>query len=39
MMDSALKAEVEGGLDVLKSRETLKGATAFTKGKGRHGSF
>tara|TARA_R110000787_G_scaffold1842_1_gene7795 strand:+ start:880 stop:1656 length:777 start_codon:yes stop_codon:yes gene_type:complete len=38
-MDSALKAEVEGGLDVLKSGETLKGATAFTKGKGRHGSF
>ena len=38
-MDDALKAEVEGGLDVLKSGETLKGATAFTKGKGRHGSF
>tara|TARA_R110000782_G_scaffold21964_3_gene58620 strand:- start:4021 stop:4797 length:777 start_codon:yes stop_codon:yes gene_type:complete len=38
-MDDALKAEVEGGLDVLKSGETLKGATAFTKGKGRHGTF
>ena len=38
-MDTALKAEVAGGLDVLKSGETLKGATAFTKGKGRHGSF
>ncbi|WP_373006891.1 crotonase/enoyl-CoA hydratase family protein [Hyphomonas sp.] len=38
-MDAALKAEVEGGLDVLKSGETLKGATAFTKGKGRHGTF
>lgn len=38
-MDAALKAEVEGGLNVLKSGETLKGATAFTKGKGRHGSF
>ncbi len=38
-MDAALKAEVAGGLDVLKSGETLKGATAFTKGKGRHGAF
>lgn len=38
-MDTALKAEVEGGLDVLTSGETLKGATAFTKGKGRHGTF
>jgi len=38
-MDTALKVEVEGGLDVLTSGETLKGATAFTKGKGRHGTF
>mgnify|MGYP005989396945 FL=1 len=38
-MDTALKAEVEGGLGVLKSGETLQGATAFTKGKGRHGVF
>lgn len=38
-MDTALKAEVEGGLGVLKSGETLQGATAFTKGKGRHGAF
>jgi len=38
-MDTALKAEVAGGLDVLKSGETLKGATAFSKGKGRHGAF
>jgi enoyl-CoA hydratase len=38
-METALKAEVEGGLDVLKSGETLQGATAFTKGKGRHGAF
>ena len=38
-MDTALKAEVAGGLDVLKSGETLQGATAFTKGKGRHGAF
>ena len=38
-MDAALKAEVEGGLDVLKSGETLKGATAFTNGKGRHGTL
>jgi enoyl-CoA hydratase len=38
-MDDALKAEVEGGLDVLKSGETLKGAAAFTQGKGRHGTF
>lgn len=37
-MDAALKAEVEGGLDVLESGETMKGATAFTKGKGRHGA-
>jgi enoyl-CoA hydratase len=38
-MDTALKAEVAGGLDVLKSGETLKGATAFSEGKGRHGAF
>lgn len=38
-MDTALEAEVAGGLDVLKSGETLQGATAFTKGKGRHGTF
>ena len=38
-METALKAEIEGGLDVLKSGETLQGATAFTKGKGRHGAF
>lgn len=38
-METALKAEVKGGLDVLKSGETLQGATAFTKGKGRHGVF
>ena len=38
-MDTALKAEVAGGLDVLKSGETLQGATAFTKGEGRHGAF
>ena len=38
-METALKAEVEGGLDVLKSGETLQGATAFAKGKGRHGAF
>ncbi|MEH6486925.1 crotonase/enoyl-CoA hydratase family protein [Hyphomonas oceanitis] len=38
-METALKAEIEGGVDVLKSGETLQGATAFTKGKGRHGAF
>jgi enoyl-CoA hydratase len=38
-MDTALKAEVTGGLDVLKSGETVRGATAFTQGKGRHGAF
>ena len=38
-METALKAEIEGGLDVLKSGETLQGATAFTKGNGRHGAF
>jgi enoyl-CoA hydratase len=38
-MDAALRAEVEGGLGVLRSGETLDGATAFAAGKGRHGAF
>tara|TARA_R110000751_G_scaffold62790_9_gene129903 strand:+ start:3877 stop:4653 length:777 start_codon:yes stop_codon:yes gene_type:complete len=36
---TALKVEVEGGMAVLKSGETVRGATAFTQGKGRHGKF
>ena len=37
--DAALIDEMRGGLDVLASGETVAGATAFTSGKGRHGTF
>lgn len=36
---SALKAEIEGGLDVIRSGETREGATRFKSGTGRHGQF
>lgn len=38
-IDEALKNEFEKGLASLGSGEALSGATAFTRGKGRHGSF
>ncbi len=38
-LDEALLNEYERGLTVIKSRETLTGATSFAAGKGRHGDF
>lgn len=36
---SAIIDEMQGGLDVIASGETLEGATRFASGAGRHGSF
>ncbi len=38
-LDDALLQETRIGLDVIRSGETLEGATRFAKGAGRHGSF
>jgi enoyl-CoA hydratase len=38
-LDQALVAETRGGLDVVRSGETLAGAERFAAGAGRHGSF
>lgn len=38
-LQDALKRETELGRDVIKSGETVDGATRFASGKGRHGSF
>jgi enoyl-CoA hydratase len=35
----ALRAEISGGIDVIKSGETQAGATRFKSGTGRHGKF
>jgi enoyl-CoA hydratase len=35
----ALRAESEGGLEVIRSGETREGATRFASGEGRHGAF
>jgi enoyl-CoA hydratase len=35
----ALGLEFEGGEAVVRSGETVAGATRFTEGAGRHGSF
>ena len=35
----ALRLETELGMDVIRSGETLEGATRFARGAGRHGSF
>ena len=35
----ALEGETERGIEVLKSGETLAGATRFKEGAGRHGQF
>ncbi len=37
--ETALTAEISGGMDVIRSGETVEGATAFKAGKGRHGEF
>ncbi|MFN8837305.1 MAG: crotonase/enoyl-CoA hydratase family protein [Burkholderiales bacterium] len=37
--DAAIDAEMQGGLDVIASGETIRGAAAFAKGQGRHGAF
>lgn len=36
---SAILDEMQGGLDVIASGETLEGAKRFASGTGRHGSF
>ncbi len=38
-MDEALVNETRRGIDVVRSGETLAGATRFAKGAGRHGAF
>jgi len=38
-LDSALAFETKLGLEVIRSGETLEGATRFADGAGRHGSF
>jgi len=38
-LDDALREETRLGLEVIRSGETREGATRFTKGAGRHGSF
>ena len=38
-IDAAMAGEYRGGLEVVRSGETLSGATRFAQGAGRHGSF
>lgn len=38
-LDEALRNETRLGLDVIRSGETLEGATRFARGAGRHGRF
>jgi enoyl-CoA hydratase len=38
-IDDALAFETDGGLDVIRSGETIEGAARFASGAGRHGSF
>ena len=38
-LDDALVLETRLGSEVIRSGETLEGATRFAKGAGRHGSF
>ena len=38
-LDGALANEFRRGMDVVQSGETLQGASAFSRGKGRGGSF
>ncbi len=37
--EAAIRREFELGLEVIRSGETLEGATRFARGAGRHGSF
>jgi enoyl-CoA hydratase len=37
--DQAIDAEMQGGLDVIASGESVRGAAAFARGQGRHGEF
>jgi enoyl-CoA hydratase len=37
--EEAIANEMRGGLEVIKSGETLSGATRFASGIGRHGAF
>jgi enoyl-CoA hydratase len=37
--DQAIDNELRGGLRVIESGETIRGALAFTRGRGRHGAF
>ncbi|MBW2231735.1 MAG: crotonase/enoyl-CoA hydratase family protein [Deltaproteobacteria bacterium] len=38
-LDAALQHETQRGLEVIRSGETLEGASRFARGAGRHGSF
>lgn len=38
-LEKALANEFERGMEVVRSKETVIGATAFASGKGRHGDF
>ena len=38
-LDAALENETQLGLNVIRSGETLDGASRFAKGEGRHGAF
>jgi enoyl-CoA hydratase len=38
-LDAALLLETQIGNDVIRSGETLAGATRFAQGAGRHGAF
>ena len=38
-LEEALVCETEGGLEVIKSGETIEGAARFAAGAGRHGKF
>ncbi len=38
-VDEAIANEYERGLEVIRSQETVEGATRFASGKGRHGDF
>ncbi|WP_300396479.1 crotonase/enoyl-CoA hydratase family protein [Henriciella sp.] len=37
--ETALRTEITGGMDVIRSGETVESASAFKSGKGRHGAF
>ena len=37
--DQAMRNELQLGIETIESGETVSGATRFSKGAGRHGSF